>query len=275
MSFLLIFLFKPLYQDSRIWSAWSPRLKRELHTGAGSWLVISSSSFPDIYFLWAWEKQCTIGRVSWRARKGGPISPSGHIPRHCWQESDGRLPSLKVALGGWMPNTLGSLSDLLTIPFSASHWCLMHFPYIFWFGFYFLLIVILPKSSFHPSFLFFSIFLVLICHGWKRNTRQCDTVRLNLVLQVTDRLYQEKLHTWAHTHTGLTETFTMHGELAQSSPGGRDTCSVQPVSVSGSGQQLSANVMVLPWAICFHEVLDVFRAMPPPSLYYSLVLGDL
>lgn len=149
-----MFSFKPFCGGGRIWSARSCRLKRTSCTGAGVWpaKLVLSSSFPDIYFPWSWEQQRTAGHISWRARKGGPISLSGHIPRHCWQGSGGRLPPLNVALGGRILTTLHSVSDLLTTPFSASHWSLTHFPYIFWVSFYFLLIVILPKSSFHPSF---------------------------------------------------------------------------------------------------------------------------
>lgn len=56
--------------------------------------------------------------------------------------------------------------------------------------------VILP-----PLFLFFSIFLVPICHRWKRNTRQCNIAKLNLVHQAKGRAASGKAtHTGAYTH---------------------------------------------------------------------------
>lgn len=189
--------------------------------------------------------ECTIGHVSWRARKGGPISLSSHIPRHYWQGSGGTLPSLKVVLGGWIPTTLGSVSDPPTVPFSASHWSLTHFPNIFWFSLYFfsychIAKVILP-------FLFLSVFLVPICHRWKRNTNVILPTQLSspsngwaVSVKVTHKI------NWGLHCVQRGGTVKPKGTWYLLCP----TCLHVRLWAAAQCQ----HILAPPWAICVHEV---------------------
>lgn len=71
-----------------------------------------------------------------------------------------------------------------------------------------------------------------MCHRWKRSTNVMLPGSADSVHQVMEKLHQEKPPMRACTYTELRETFTVHSELAQSSPGERDACSVQTLGSS-------------------------------------------
>lgn len=267
VSFLLIFLFKLLYQDSRIWSTHRPRLKRELHRGAGSWLVIPSSSFPDIHFPWVWQQQgycwlCFPKGQEGRTRFTLWSYPQTLLTRIRWQIAISEDNSLHPQFCLWSTHNSQPVTEVSHVSHTLSD-------FVF---------VLLSYWQRHPSILLSlplpnSIFLVPIYHKWKRNTNVILSSSTYLVPQARDKLHREKLHIQG-THVRI--IWDLHHAVSWHSQSWRNMkllCLICLFVGQWAAPQCQ-HVVVPPGVISFHEMLNIFRAMPPPNLCHSVLVRD-
>lgn len=188
---------------------------------------------------------------------GGPISLSGHIRRHCWQGSDGWLPFLKIALRGHPRFCLWSADNSLLSQSLKSHTFPIHF--LISFSSYCDIAKIILPSLFLFLFLYFPSFHV----SQVEKKHQCDAARLSWLSSPSDgeAAPGKATHEGMHIHRIKRDVHCAQW-VGTVKPRGtwRLLC-------PNSGQQLGASMWTIipPWTICFHEVLDIFRAMPPPS----------
>lgn len=156
----LIFLVSPLCWDCRIWSTWSPRLKWKLHAGEGCCIGMPNSFFPDIFSCENGSTDVLLAAFPEGPGREDPIH-SLVIPQDiAGRDQSGRLLFPMATFGRLILPFFSSLSDVLIIPFGQSvrsHIFPIDFFY-YYFLYIFLIIVIFPKSSFHPCFSFSLVF---------------------------------------------------------------------------------------------------------------------
>lgn len=153
---------------------------------------------------------------------------------------------------GQFPITLGSVSDLPTILSHSlkSHTFPIHFLILF------LSYCHIDKDILPSLFLFFfsPIFLVPIYHRWKRNTRQGDTAKLNLLSSPS----KGRLHIQG-SHMRIKGDLHRAQWAGTASPAGTWNCSAQSVSVLGNGSTSvpagdGSTWSNLPWDVgCFQS----------------------
>lgn len=150
-----------------------PRSRVETHHHS-SWPCFLKGQEGRTHFTLLSYAQALLTRIRWQVA----------IPEGCGGWTNPYRPQFCL----WSADNFPLSQSLKSHPFP------IHFLIFFLFSSYCPIAkVILPSL-----FLFFSIFLVPICHRWKRNTRQCDIANLNLVHQRD--ISGKATHTGAYAH---------------------------------------------------------------------------
>lgn len=174
-------------------------------------------------------------------------------------------------LWGQFPSS--SVLSVIYPQFSASHWSLPCFPYTFWFCF--CLIVILTKTSFHPAFSSTPQFHFSSSHlSQVEEKHQCDTVKLNLLSSPSKGQAAQGRGHIQGTHMRI--IWDLHHAVSWHSQSWRNMkllCLICLFVGQWAAPQCQ-HVVVPPGVIYFHEMLNIFRAMPPPNLCHSVLVRD-